>query len=592
MIVPMKKVTILVQSKDSAEAIERLRTLGEVHVQHQQPPKGGDVSALEEDLALIEQALGVLSAEEFSRNLKGHQEAKDTSDWKFSARHILDLRNRLNQLKDYALTLKNRIGLWERWGDFDPQIIQSMRNKNVYLRLYQIPIKEIDSLPSEVIVEEISTLGGMANCVVISRQEIEIPFKEVTLPEMGLEKMRTRLSEDARTEEEIKGQIRKHTCYRASLLRIKHSLEGELEFHQALKGMGQAGSLMYLRGYIPDDAVKTLAETSKREKWGIMISEPSGEDRVPTLIRNPRWVSLVKPVFKLIEVIPGYRELDISLWFLVFLSIFFGMLIGDAGYGLIFFSLTLFAQRKWGRKVGDKSVFILFYILSCCTVIWGILSGTFFGQEWLPHVVKPLIPALRSSKSLQTFCFLLGALHLSIAHLWRAIIKLPSRIALAEIGWISILWGAFFLARMLLLGDVFPTLGKWFFIVGIGLVIFFTSVNKNLLKGIGAGFGNLLLKLVNSFTDVVSYIRLFAVGLATVAIADAFNKMAIDVGYNSVITGIVASLILLLGHALNILLGPMSILVHGVRLNVLEFCSHLDIAWSGFSYRPLRRRKG
>ena len=100
------------------------------------------------------------------------------------------------------------------------------------------------------------------------------------------------------------------------------------------------------------------------------------------------------------------------------------------------------------------------------------------------------------------------------------------------------------------------------------------------------------MNLVNSFTDLVSYIRLFAVGLATVAVADAFNKMAMDIGYSGVIQGAITSLILLLGHTLNVLLGPMSILVHGVRLNVLEFCSHLDITWSGFSYKPLRRREG
>ena len=150
---------------------------------------------------------------------------------------------------------------------------------------------------------------------------------------------------------------------------------------------------------------------------------------------------------------------------------------------------------------------------------------------------------------------------------------------------------AFFLAKMLVLGDAFPAFGKWFFILGIALVIFFTSPSRNILKGIGAGLANLALNLVNSFTDVVSYIRLFAVGLATVAVADAFNKMALEIGYNSILTGVATSLILLLGHSLNILLGPMSILVHGVRLNILEFCSHLDIKWSGFAYKPLRQEK-
>jgi V/A-type H+-transporting ATPase subunit I len=166
---------------------------------------------------------------------------------------------------------------------------------------------------------------------------------------------------------------------------------------------------------------------------------------------------------------------------------------------------------------------------------------------------------------------------------------MPSFSALAEAGWISILWGGFFLAKLLILGDSFPFYCKWLFAAGIALVILFAKPNRNILKGLGAGLGNLLLNIVNSFTDVVSYIRLFAVGLATVAVADAFNSMAMDVGYSSIWAALITSLILLLGHTLNVLLGPMSILVHGVRLNVLEFSNHLDLQWKGFAYRPLRK---
>ncbi|MDI6606510.1 MAG: V-type ATP synthase subunit I, partial [Candidatus Omnitrophota bacterium] len=272
--------------------------------------------------------------------------------------------------------------------------------------------------------------------------------------------------------------------------------------------------------------------------------------------------------------------------------IFFGILIGDAGYGLIFFILTLLAQLRLGRRIKQRAVFTLFYILSACAVIWGALSGTFFGQEWLPQWVRPVIPALRNDKNVQAFCFLLGVLHLSIAHFWRGIIKLPSVKALADLGWVLILWGAYFLAKLLILRDAYPESANSLFIAGGALVVFFTNPRRNLLKGIGSGIGNLLLNLVGNFTDIVSYIRLFAVGLATVAVADTFNKMALDIGYNSFLTGLFSALILLLGHTLNILLGPMAILVHGVRLNVLEFCNHLDIKWSGFSYNPLRERAG
>jgi len=588
MIVPMKKVAILVQSKEASGAIEKLRSLGVVHVEHQRPPEGRNITSIQDELALVKGAIRVLSEPEFLQ--QGLKSSRGPSDWKSTARHIVDLDSRLDQLQEYSLTLKNKISRWEAWGDFDPEVLRSLRQKNVYIRLYQIPLKELNNLPSAAIVKKISSIKEIVNCLVISREKLEVPFKEVALPQRGLQEMRSRFSKDSRTIKLIKEDIRKHTCYRKALIRTVDLLAQRQEFYEVLGGMGQSGELMYLSGYIPYDAAAALLERAKKEKWGVAINEPSPEDNVPTSIRNPRWVSIIGSVFKVMEIIPGYREVDISLWFLIFLSVFFGMLIGDAAYGAIFFILTLLAERKWGHKLGDKSPFILFYLLSCCAIIWGALSGTFFGQEWLSASVKPLIPALRSDKNVQGLCFLLGAFHLSVAHLWRAVIKLPSRIALGEIGWISILWGGFLLAKMLVLGDAFPAFGKWFFIAGIILVIFFTSQSRNILKGIGAGLASLALNLVNSFTDIVSYVRLFAVGLATVAVADAFNKMALEIGYNSILTGVATSLILILGHALNILLGPMSILVHGVRLNVLEFCNHVGVKWSGFAYRPLREK--
>ena len=588
MIVPMKKVSIIVQSKDAASTIERLRSLGVLHVEHQIVPRGKGVNAIREDIALIDRAVGILSKEEFSK-APVSETAGEIVDWRFSVKHIINAWKRFDQVQEYSRGLENLISTWEPWGEFDPGTIRALTKKNVYIKLYQIPAKDMKRLPKGVIAKRLFASKGIAHCAIISNREFDIPFKELALPKSGVRQLQQRLDESRQVMGWIKEDIQRHASYCAGFIRLKKSLEKDLEFSEALRGMGQSGEIAYLRGYIPYDAVEPLLEASKEERWGIVIDDPSEEDRIPTLIRNPRWVSIIAPVFKMIEIIPGYRELDISLWFLIFFSIFFGMLRGDAGYGAILFALTLFAQRKFGRKLPSKSIFILFYLLSSCAIIWGALTGTFFGQEWLPQAVKPLIPALRDNKNVQAFCFLLGALHLSVAHLWRTIVKLPSPRALSEAGWVLILWGAFFLAKMLILGDAFPAFGKWLFIAGAFLVIFFTNPSRNIFKGIGAGFGNLLLNVVNSFTDVVSYIRLFAVGLATVAIADAFNKMAMGIGYNSILMGLATSLILLLGHALNIILGPLAILVHGVRLNVLEFSSHLDIKWSGFSYKPLQK---
>ncbi|MGE4357966.1 MAG: V-type ATP synthase subunit I, partial [Candidatus Omnitrophota bacterium] len=358
---------------------------------------------------------------------------------------------------------------------------------------------------------------------------------------------------------------------------------------EVIAGMGKAENLSYLRGYIPSDSADYFLSIARKEGWGVVVEDPSPEDNVPTLLRNPRWVSILNPLFKLLEIFPGYREVDISLLFLIFLSLFFGILIGDAGYGAIYLILTFLAKKKWQEKIKDKAIFSLFYILSLSAIIWGLLTGTIFGQEWTLKFFKPIVPYLRNEKIVQSLCFFLGSLHLSIAHFWKFLLKLPHPSSLAELGWISFLWGVYFLARMLILGDSFPEFAKFFFISGFILVLFFTQPQRNVIKSIRKGLGALLLNLVNSFTDVVSYIRLFAVGLASVAIADSFNRMAMDFGVRDFFSGLIVSFILVLGHTLNILLGPMSVLVHGVRLNLLEFCNHLEVKWLGFPYKPLKK---
>jgi V/A-type H+-transporting ATPase subunit I len=197
-----------------------------------------------------------------------------------------------------------------------------------------------------------------------------------------------------------------------------------------------------------------------------------------------------------------------------------------------------------------------------------------------------LIPALADAKTMQTLCFFLGALHLSLAHSWRAALKAPALTALADLGWVCVLWTAFFLARTLILAQVFPFFGKWLLASGLALVVFFTSPQKNIFKAVGKGLGTLALSLMNNFTDVVSYVRLFAVGLAGVAIAETTNAMAGGLGRGWL--AVLASVfIIVVGHTLNIILGPLAVLVHGVRLNVLEFSGHASVTWSGEEYRPL-----
>lgn len=589
MIVAMKKAFLLLQKEHAQEALANLASLGVMHVEHQNPPSGLELNEINDKLNIIEQALLILSAvaQEKSQLLTEQK----TGDSLFIGRHIIDLQKRLEHLKEYSVTLDSLINQWEPWGDFDPQETRELTQRNIYVKLYQIPKEQLKNLPKDITVRAIFSEGSVQNCAVFGYGDINLPFKEIELPKMSLSWMQQRLAEDAQIVLDLKEQLGQQQSYQNILAAEKQALVNKKAFYEVLKGMGQAEQLVYVKGYIPVDAENMLIIEAKKNSWGIFTCQPLEEDPVPTLLRNPAWIALIKPLLKLLELVPGYNEIDISPLFIVFFSLFFGMLIGDAGYGIIYFLLTFWLHRKFGHKIKDKSAFFLFYILSFCAIIWGFLTATFFGQEWLLNLgVKPLVPALGNTAFIQALCFFIGAVHLSLAHGWRAVLKAPALIALADLGWICIIWAVFFLAKNLILGDVFPGFGQGLIITGLFLVLFFTSPQKNIFKTIGEGLGTIALSLVNNFTDVVSYIRLFAVGLAGVAIADAFNSMAAGVfKKGDFLTIIAAALIVIFGHALNIILGPMSVLVHGVRLNVLEFCSHVSVTWSGFAYKPFTK---
>ena len=352
--------------------------------------------------------------------------------------------------------------------------------------------------------------------------------------------------------------------------------------------MTDTGDIAVIQGYCPVDVVDRIRQGAAANGWACRIEDPDQEaEDVPTLIRNPRWVELIRPVFNFIGVVPGYKEVDISVLFLFFLSIFFALIVGDAGYGLVYLILAIAGRKKF--KHLDRSFFILLGEMSVFTIIWGVLTGNYFG---IPTQYAPFpqlhLHWLNDKNHIMELCFIIGAVHLTLAHLWHFIRLFPDWTSYAQLGWIGTTWTMYFAACAMLLGHPFPEL--MYVVLGIGttLIIVFMMHPKNIAKE----WFNLVvfpLNLVGNFVDLVSYIRLFAVGMATYAVASAFNLMSINIGFSSIINDLDAVLILLFGHILNITLSSMGVLVHGIRLNVLEFSTHLGMEWTGTKYDPFGR---
>jgi V/A-type H+/Na+-transporting ATPase subunit I len=374
----------------------------------------------------------------------------------------------------------------------------------------------------------------------------------------------------------------------------KRKLEKEAASLRVRFGMREEGKFAYLQGYCPVKLVDKIKSIQRRHGLGYLIEEPRDPEETPTLVTNPKWVEIISPVFQFMNTLPGYEEFDISLPFLVFFSLFFAMLIGDAGYGALFLVLTFLARRKFRTAAGQP--FFLMYLLSTCTLIWGAITGTWFGSEAiqkLPLLRSLVVPQLNSfSDTNQDFimhlCFLIGAVQLSLAHIMKIVRGFNSLKVLSDAGWVMIVWGMYHAAQKFVLNVPFPAPAGWLLMAGGVLALVFSDPERGILKGMAATIINLPLSVIGSFSDVISYIRLFAVGMATVVVAESFNNMAMAGGMNSILSGLIAALVLFFGHALNIALGFMAVIVHGVRLNVLEFSGHLGMQWSGRKYDPFK----
>ncbi len=375
------------------------------------------------------------------------------------------------------------------------------------------------------------------------------------------------------------------------------ALEQRYRFTKVFLGMQEEKAFSCLQGFVPENNIALVVNLAKENKTGYLIETPKDTAEIPTLIKNPKWINIINPVFKLMNTLPGYEEWDISFFFLVFFSMFFAMLIGDAGYGALFIISTFFIQQKF-RKMPQEPLYLM-YVLGFCTVIWGAITGTWFGVEKIAQapvfnllVVNKINSFIDTNQNFMIYiCFIIGIAHLTIAHLLKAARIINSIKVFSEIGWILIIWGLFFTAGTLVINNPFPSLALYMLVAGALFVLFFTNPQKNILKSALSGLANLPLSIISTFSDVVSYLRLFAVGYASLILATSFNDMAMQAGFGGFFSSLLAALILFIGHLLNIVLGFMAVIVHGVRLNMLEFAGQLGMEWTGKKYAPFHEEE-
>ena len=643
MIVPMKKVSFVVTNDAKKEALKELRKIGVVHLE-QIYGSSEKLSQLKDTYNKLEEVLMFLSDIKYDKTIE--QKKLSSSNVVEKVNQIIELNETKKNYIEELSTASRELERLAAWGGFNPDDFSYLAEKGINLLPFECSTDAYKKIPEDVNCVYVNSDKTQVRFLVISEdgskpESLTSEYLLVLNPEMSTADLSESCVKYRKEISSIEKEIQKNVCYIQSIKDTMKVYAKDIEFENAYSGMatdaeeGTEANLAWLTGYVPSDELSIVQKTAKENHWACLADDPSEEDEVPTKLKNNKFVSLIYPVSDFLGTVPGYREYDISSWFLLFFCVFFGMIFGDGGYGLLLVitSLGMFLSNIVKRKSPPAPLYLLL-LLGLSTTMWGALTCNWFGlkPELLPETLKPILfsldwnyisnasslPTNLVTENLQIFCFSLALIHLSIAHVMAIAKNIKSPKFLGDLGSLLLLWGIFYLVlNMVVNGVRFPfnldiadvplALGSnvefaktgisvatiMFPLIGVGFVLNFVFANYegSVIKSILESCKNIisvLLGVVNVFSDIVSYIRLWAVGLAGAAIAQTVNEMAgPTLGGFLIFAGI---LLLVFGHGLNMILNVLSVIVHGVRLNTLEFSSHLGMSWSGFSYKPFAEK--
>lgn len=543
MIAKMLHLDLICVVAERERTLTELRSLGVVHLDLA-AASGAEVVSLKGELADAERAVRIIQ-----------RVCKETSCGEpvraaLSVADVLSAAERRETLKSEVDALAREIKIYEPYGDFDPALAKKLLERGIDLH---------DRLPER-------------------------------LPTMRLSEMQAKMSGLLAEVASVERCLA--TADDRAILALYPGLQDAMAFAAAKELATEKGEVAVLSGWVPARQMSALKARVAACGWGVLLREPAADEQPPTLIEPPRLFRPMTSLFAGLGIAPAYSEADVSVPFMCYFSLFFAMLVGDGAYGAIFLLGTLAA-----RKVLPRSWFVLLTVFSASTVLWGVLSNTWFGAalpflKGLPTVAWLADP---SYANMMLLCFTIGVSHLMLARIWNGICRLPDSTAFAEFGWAGVLLMMYLVTNSIV--GIFPAFPTWGLVVGgiSVLSVFLFTVKPSELKTRGAELGMLPLNIMSALGDIISYVRLFAVGLASVKVAENFNNMALDLvrgdgeWWVKALLSLAMVAILVFGHVLNLAMAGLSILVHAVRLNTLEFSNHKGITWSGYQFKPFKK---
>lgn len=601
MIAPMKKYSFLVFHREYEEFLLKLRDMGVVHIIEKE---GTLTDEIREQLQQAEQLDKLIRSLENRGVIAGPATAVE--DVKVLHDEINGILNKQSALVQRQAQLRKEMAETEPWGDFSTDIIHKLGAKSIRVRLFIAPIRSWDpELTDDADIFEISRSAGM---IYFAWVDTGLPFPaidadEVRLPAHSLtelHKLKQEIVEEeaglnARLDEIATGNLDALKAYRQQLMQ-----DAELEKAFSTTTSEAGDKLRILEGWIPAETADVLNRFLDQEGVFYLSESPVPGDSVPILLKNKGFASKFEMLGEL-YALPGYKEIDLTPFFAPFYTIFFGFCLGDAGYGVLITIAALIARARVGKQL--KPIASLVSYLGISTIVFGLISGTAFGI----NLYETSLPGYRQlqhlftekgtdiNSLLFTLSLILGGIQIVFGMGLKAAnetVQFGFRYALGTIGWIILLVGlaaVFGLSKYA--GIPMETLKPAMYAVlaaGGILVLFMNTPGKNLLMNFGIGLWNSYNMVTGVLGDLLSYIRLFALGISSAILGFVFNSLALSVG-TSIIGIIFMVIILVIGHSINIFMAGLGSFVHPMRLTFVEFYKNAGFSGGGRKYQPFRK---
>ena len=595
----MKKLTFLVYYKEYEQFLERLRELGVVHIF----TKSQGVAENQELQNRIRLAGRYAAAIKFLQGLnvvadKHEGEAKTGEK---ALELLTELQNKQQQLAHKRQALEKEIASLEPWGDFEAENIERLRKAGYVVNFYICSEKQFnDEWISDYNATVINKIGSKVYFVTITsdKETPELEVEYAKLPEKSLSGLKavveSLISDINNIESNINGLAKKSI---SDLEVAQKKIYSEIEFSKVvLTGDSLADNkLVLLEGWVPEVKSEDVKSFMDNQGAYYEISAPTPEDNVPILFKNDKFSRLFEPIIRL-YMLPKYNELDLTPFFAPFFMLFFGLCLGDTGYGA-FMVLAVTVYRLMAKNIssGMKPILTLVQILGVSTMVCGLLTGTCFGFNLydiqLPFLQKMKETIALDNQQMFNLSLILGGIQIIFGMMLKAVnqaIQLGFKYAVGTIGWIFvILSSAIAFAGAMEMGG---TVHMVFVVVGLLMAYLYNSPGKNVFVNIGLGLWDSYNMATGLLGDILSYVRLFALGLSGGILASVFNSLASGMSPDNVIAGpIVMVLIFVIGHSINIFMNVLGAMVHPMRLTFVEFFKNSGYEGGGKEYSPFKK---